>query len=197
MSLMRPRGGGGSVPRRVPAEGGVWVFIFGDLCIFAFVFLLFVSARAQDPELFRQSQQALSPDLGMVNTFLLLTSSLFVVIGVRAVRSGLSEIAPKLFVGALVCGSCFVLVKILEYREKIHSGLKPTTNDFYLWYYLMTGLHLFHLIVGMGAITLVWSLSRRPAPTGRNVVLVEAGACFWHLIDLLWIIIFPLLYLVK
>jgi nitric oxide reductase NorE protein len=181
----------------VPGEAGVWVFLFGDLVLFALFFGLYLHYRAQDPVRFLASQRNLKPDIGAVNTLLLLTSSLLVVLAVRAIREGGAKTAPALIAGAFAGGAGFAVLKFFEYRIELTHGLTPATDNFFLCYYLLTGFHLFHLVIGLGVLIFLWSRARLPRLHTRQLALVEGGACFWHLVDLLWIILFPLLYLVR
>ena len=184
-----------SAARHVPGEEGTWVLILGDMTVFGLLFAVYLSYRADEAQLFRSSQEMLTVSYGLVNTLLLLTSSLFVVTAVRAVRDRVPGVAPPLFAGALVCGSGFALSKFLEYQDKLGAGLKPATNDFFMFYYVLTGIHFFHLILGMGVLVSLWAMSRRADLSDRQLGYLEGGACFWHMVDLLWIVLFPLLYL--
>lgn len=190
-SLHRP------VERHLPGEEGTWVFILGDMGVFTVFFCAYLATRSQDPALFTASQVTLEQTYGAINTLLLLISSLCVVVGLRAVRRQASKIAQWSITGAFGCGLGFAFMKFLEYGEKIGHGLTPTTNDFFMWYYVMTGLHFFHLIVGMAVLVFVFFMARKSVLTTRQFAFVEGGACFWHMVDLLWIVIFPLLYFVK
>lgn len=182
---------------RIPGEAGLWVLLFGDLTVFLVLFAVYLANRGKQPELFAQSQHALNRDLGALNTLLLLASSLFVVLATRAVRSPSHRHAPRLVLGAIAFGLGFVIVKIFEYHDKIAAGLTPSTNKFYMFYYVLTGIHLAHLIVGLVVLVVLFTLSRKEALTDGQFMFFEGGACFWHMVDLLWIVIFPLLYLVR
>lgn len=194
MSL-RPR----SVPsaeRRIPGEEGVWVFILGDMTVFATLFGVIVYTRGQDPALFRASQAQLSTGLGAINTLLLLTSSLLVALGVRTVDGRREGRAPLLFGAALLCAAAFAGIKGIEYTHLIGSGFTVTRNDFFTYYFASTGLHLVHVVIGSGVLAWVIRLSRRAHLSHREVSLVECGTSYWHMVDLLWVVLFPLLYLV-
>jgi nitric oxide reductase NorE protein len=183
--------------RRLPAEEGVWVFLFGDMTVFAILFGVYLYYRGQDPAVFDASQRALNQTFGVVNTLVLLTSSLLVVTAVRAVRAGARPLARWLIYAAMTCGVIFVANKAIEYAEKIAHDITPATNQFFMYFYVMTGLHLFHVVLGLALLGLMVKLTRKPALGGRDVGYLEGAACFWHMVDLLWIVIFPLLYLVK
>jgi nitric oxide reductase NorE protein len=185
-------------PRKIPGEAGVWVFIFGDLLLFAYLFLLYLYYRTGDPELFTRSQRYLNTDLGVAYTVLLLTSSLFAVTALRLIRARNGWAAPHFVLAAICCGVVFVGMKVVEYYTKVAAGITPGTNYFYLFYYVLTGLHLAHVAIGLGVLAFMWWLARRaPHLSPLRLSLAEGCACFWHMVDLLWLVIFPLLYLVR
>ncbi len=182
---------------RVPGEVGLWVLIFGDMVVFAVMFISFLVQRAQAPELFRRGQDTLDRDLAALNTLVLLTSSLLVVLAMRAIRAEALRRAPLLVGGAVICGLGFVAIKAAEWGEKIHAGLTPATNEFYSYYFVLTGLHLAHVVIGIGVLLVLLVRSRRPLSGPGSLRVVEGCACFWHMVDLLWIMLFPLVYLVR
>jgi nitric oxide reductase NorE protein len=102
-----------------------------------------------------------------------------------------------MIVGAFACGLVFIAVKVFEYHERIAAGQTPSENDFYTLYFILTGLHLFHLIIGLGVLTSLWFLARKPELTKHQWAFFEGGTCFWHMVDLLWIVLFPLIFLVR
>jgi nitric oxide reductase NorE protein len=183
--------------RHVPGEPGVWVFLFGDMLVFGIFFATFMYQRSLAPELFDASRHTLSIGIGLTNTLVLLTSSLFVVTAIRAIRSSQRAAAQLLFGGALICGLAFVALKGVEYTAKVSEGHIPTQNNFYLYYFILTGLHLFHVLIGIVVLILLFVQARRTELSTTRMGVVEGGACFWHLVDLLWIVLFPLLYLVS
>lgn len=186
----------GQVRRHTPGEVGIWVFILGDMLVFALFFCVFTFYRAQNLELYLQSQATLNQAYGAINTLLLLTSSLFVALAVHAMRRNFRHVAPKLFALAFVCGLGFATLKFVEYGEKIRAGITLTTNDFYMYFYIFTGIHFLHLVIGMGVLIFLWHRSRQEA-ADKDLMLIESGASYWHMVDLLWIVLFPLLYLMK
>ena len=182
---------------RVPGETGIWVLIFGDLLLFGVFFTTFTFYRGREPAVFAQGQRLLDVDLGVINTLLLLTGSLFVVTGVRSVRRGSGRPAVLLFAGAWMSGALFGMDKYLEYSEKIAMGITPMTDDFFMYYYILTGLHMFHVLIGMAMLTYMIVQARKPRITKSTLRYLEGGGVFWHLVDLLWVVLFPLLYLVR
>lgn len=183
--------------RHIPGEAGVWIFILGDMLVFALFFAVFVFYRGQNPELYRQAQATLNSNYGAFNTILLLTSSWFVVLAVNAARKGLKKPASILFALAWLCGAGFASVKVLEYSEKINAGIGLTTNDFYMYYFIFTGLHFLHVLIGMVILSVLFVIARRDVSKPSDIAILEGGASYWHMVDVLWIILFPLLYLMK
>ncbi len=183
--------------KRIPGESGTWVFLFGDMLIFGAFFVTFLVERARAPEVFDAARATLHIGVGVTNTLLLLTSSLCVVLVLNAMRAGQTQIATKATATAMAFGALFIALKVYEYVSLGTAGHGPGANDFYLYYFILTGLHLFHVCLGLGALSFVLSQTRRPDLTPTRTALVEGAACFWHLVDLLWIFLFALLYLVS
>jgi nitric oxide reductase NorE protein len=181
----------------LPGEAGVWVFILGDMLMFASFFVVFVYYRGQDVALYAQSQLTLNQHYGALNTFLMLTSSWFVALAVHAARADLRQYTSRFLVLAFWCGLGFVVVKFFEYRDKIRAGFMLTTNDFHMYYYMFTGLHLMHVLLGMGVLAYLWQTTRRAEFDAKHLIVLESGASFWHMVDILWIVLFALLYLMR
>jgi nitric oxide reductase NorE protein len=184
-------------PRRLPGVDGVWVAIGADSIIFAILFISFMQARLRDPAMFEASRHTLNMNLGGIDTLILLTSSAFVALAVQALTRDLPDQARRCLAGAVITGLMFVTSKSIEYSEKFSDGLTPGTNDFYMWYFTLTGVHLCHVLLGTSLLIYVWVNARRGAYGSSNTVLPECVASYWHLVDLLWIVLFPLLYLQK
>lgn len=179
----------------LPADGSMWMFVLGDLVIFGAYFLIFMVYRNQEHQLFLDSQRHLSLNIGTANTLLLLTSSWFVAYSVSATRAGEYRRALLLTGWGGGCGVLFVLVKAYEWTSKINAGLTFPHNDFYMFYYMLTGIHLFHVLLGLVFLGVVVAELRNPRK--RRTSMVETGATYWHMVDLLWIVIFALLYVMR
>jgi nitric oxide reductase NorE protein len=179
----------------LPGEAGIWVFVLGDMFVFALMFALFVYYRNENIEMYVNSQKALSQNCGALNTLLLLTSSWLVARGVHLAREGKTKPAWRLLSAARLCGVGFALVKFFEYGEKIHEGITPKSNEFFMFYYVLTGIHFMHVTIGLGVLTFMILRLRDPEPP--SAMMLECGATYWHMVDLLWIVLFPLLYLMK
>lgn len=183
--------------KRIPGEAGTWVFLFGDMLVFGAFFVTFLVERSKAPDVFDAARSTLHTGIGVINTLVLLTSSLCIVLTVNAMRVGQRPLATKAAAAAIVFGLLFIALKLYEYISLGAAGHGPGANDFYLYYFILTGLHLFHVCLGLGALSFVLAQTRRPELSDTRTALVEGAACFWHLVDLLWIFLFALLYLVS
>ena len=184
----------------IPGEAGLWIFILGDMTLFAAILIVFLWERRSDPVVFEESAHQLIQPIGAVNTLVLLLSSYLVVCAVFAHRGGRYPQARRLVAGAVSCAAVFAGLKAFEYYSAISSGHTPSghmqgSGTFFTFYFVLTGLHLLHVIVGT-ALLLVWQtmLKRRRPWTGSQKV-AEGIASYWHMVDLLWVAIFTLVYL--
>jgi nitric oxide reductase NorE protein len=179
----------------VPGEIGMWFVVLADMSVFASFFGVFLIERARDPALFATARAHLDLTAGMLNTLVLLASSLVVVHGVRAIREGRRELAGQLFTVACGLGLVFLAVKAAEYVAKFGAGITPMSDAFFLYFFVFTGIHALHVVIGLVGLLAMRALARSPRPRPSQVRVVEIGATFWHMVDLLWIVLFPLLYL--
>lgn len=183
--------------KRIPGEGGTWVFLFGDMLVFGAFFVTFLVERSKAPDVFDAARSTLHIGIGVISTLVLLTSSLCIVLTLNAVRAAQRPLATRAAAAAMAFGLLFIALKVYEYISLGAAGHGPGANDFYLYYFILTGLHLFHVCLGLGALSFVLTQTRRPELSDTRTALVEGAACFWHLVDLLWIFLFALLYLVS
>ncbi len=171
--------------------------IFGDLLVFSVMFLSFVYQRREDPIAFQASAARLNQAYGLLNTVLLLTSSWFVALGIQAARRDDGRRAARAFRLATACALGFSAVKLLEYAEKVRADIVINSNDFYMYYFVLTGIHFMHVLIGLGVLTFMARHAAAGGIDARKLGHLESGASFWHLVDLLWIALFALLYLLK
>ena len=171
----------------------MWVFVLGDALIFTFYFVVYGVYRARSHSVFAQSQQHLSIVAGLVDTAVLLTSSLLVARAVRAARTGRFDRAIRLTLAGVCCGVAFVVLELAEWRSLLAEGMTLPRNDFYMFYYMLTGVHMAHVALGLIMLSVVVVHLRRPHP--RSALVAESAGLFWHLVDVLWIAIFTVLYL--
>jgi nitric oxide reductase NorE protein len=183
--------------RHLPGVEGIWVFVVADMTVFGILFTCFMVGRDQNPALFQASRHALNPNFGGINTLILLTSSLFVVLAVQAVRRSRFRTAQHHLAGAFACGVAFMVSKIIEYTGKLNENITLLTNDFFMYYFTLTGIHLAHVVAGNVVLAVFWLKARARTIDPEKPVALECGATYWHMVDFLWMMIFPLLYLVR
>jgi nitric oxide reductase NorE protein len=186
--------GGGAAP---PGTNGVWTFVFIDMILFTLFFIVYLSERWRLPGVFATSQMRLDPKFGLIDTVILLTSSLFVAQAVAAARSGQPRLVRRGLALALGGGAMFAASKLTEYAGKFAAGITPVTNSFFTFYFLLTMIHFLHVLAGM--VFMAHCLTRAGAETGQAGYLakIENTGLFWHFVDLLWLFLFPLLYLAR
>jgi nitric oxide reductase NorE protein len=182
-------------PRRIPGEAGLWAFVLGDMALFSFFFGQFVFARGSQPAMFNASRDELNIFFGALNTCLLLTGSLFVVWGVAAIRRNDPATARRWFSVGFLTGAWFLVDKGIEWGSELSRGINPLTNDFFTYFFVFTGIHAVHMIIGLCVLRYLCRLCKRPDLGPRELHTFESGAVYWHLVDLLWIVLFALLYL--
>lgn len=179
---------GGQVP-------GVLVFIIADMIVFCMLFAGFMIERMGQLAVFDQSATTLDVRLGVLNTLILVTSGFFVVLAVHAAQAGRLVATRRWLLVSFLVGAGFGVTKLVEYSSKIGHGITMHTNDFYMFYYALTGAHFLHFLGGMIALAVLWFMAGREPVNGRLFGVIESGALYWHMVDLLWIFIFPMLYL--
>ena len=178
----------------LPGDIDMWVMVLGDMIIFAGYFIVFMIYRSMHPREFLSAQEHLDVNIGVVNTVILLTSSWLVVRAVAATRAGQHQQAVRLLYGGGAGGVLFMALKGYEWVAKIRGG-HGNSEMFYSFYYLVTGVHLIHVLIGLIVLgTLIRELRN---PGRRRASVVEAGAVYWHMVDLLWVIIFALFYVTR
>jgi nitric oxide reductase NorE protein len=178
----------------LPCDSGVLFFICADMAMFAVFFLLFAAGQVMDPETYRSSRAALNPVVGLANTLILIVSGWLVVRAVESGRAGAWAKARMQVILALVIGSGFAIIKVYEYSHKIAAGITPLTNEFFTYYFAFTGIHFLHFAIGVGVL-LVTIVKLGEPKGGETLNWLESAGAYWHMVDLLWVVLFPLLYL--
>jgi nitric oxide reductase NorE protein len=188
-----------SPSRWIPGEVGIWAFILTDLTVFALYFATFMIERSQHPVAFAHGREALSATSGALNTTLLVTASLFVALAVQAVRGADGRRAQALLIGAGLCGLAFVINKPVEWGRELGAGFGVHHDSFFQLYYMLTGLHLAHVVVALVVLAYLWQLAGTvtSSPTPRQLRFLENGASYWHLVDVIWLVLFAIFYLVR
>ena len=178
------------------AKLGVWTFLATEVLLFGALFTAYTVFRIKYPALFRAEHAKLDRVLGAVNTVVLITSSFTVVLGVDAIKRGKARMLEACFGATILLAGVFLCVKYAEYAAKFHHGIYPRTNLFFSIYFMLTGLHGIHVLLGMGLLSYVILLSRRGRLSASYYTPAEMSGLYWHFVDLVWIYLFPLLYLI-
>lgn len=175
-----------------PAEPGLWGFLLADMTVFAMFFTAYLWQLGSHRADFLQDATHLTLAFGFVNALVLVTSSFFVVRAVQAYRAG--DDVRRLLSWALSASGVFVVVKVVEYTLEVTGGHTLTSSDFFTYYFVLTGLHLMHVAIGSVLLT-VWSRSQRPGARRVSPRFAEGAGAYWHMVDLLWILIFSFVYI--
>ena len=181
-----------------PGDFGIWLIIYIELITFGGLFIGYAFTRSKDVELFNNSQDLLNQNFGLVNTILLLTSSFFVVKSVHLVKSGIQKNKSSTYlIFAIFLGLCFLFLKCIEFISKYNEGITISTNTFFMFYYILTIFHFLHIILGLIILFITYKNMKKGKYTRDNCIGLETSASYWHMVDLLWIILFPLIYIIR
>lgn len=186
-----------TVAERLPGYLIIWAIILAEMLLFAALFSSYAFARVGNVELFNLSQQTLDRNAGALNTLLLVTSSWFVVLAVQAAHRDDSRVAGRNIAFGFLCGAGFLAIKVYEYAVKFGAGIFFSTNTFYKFYFFLTFFHFMHVILGMVVLAILWINTRQGAYGSRDARGLESGGAYWHMVDLLWIVLFPLVYVMR
>ncbi len=186
-----------SSQKHLPGDLAIWIFIVAELSVFGILFLAFAFARKYNLEMFNEGQLALVKIYGAFNTLVLITSSYFVVNAVNAIKKNLSKHCAHWLFAALLMASVFIIIKVIEYKEKFAAGYDLDTNLFFMFYFVLTFFHFMHVILGMIILIVVAIKAHKGDYSSQNHTGVETGASYWHMVDLLWVILFPLVYVMR
>ena len=190
------------------AKIGMWLFLVTEVLLFGGLFVGYGIMHARHPEAFMAAHHHLDRTLGALNTIVLLTSSFTMVMSVWAAQTDRKKLLILFLALTILCAGVFMVVKYFEYSHKFHEGLLPGKyyshkGDtvpgqfmFFSFYFMMTGLHGLHILAGMVVLTWLLVRSRRGHFSGSYYAPVDLGGLYWHLVDMIWIYLFPLLYLI-
>jgi cytochrome c oxidase subunit III len=190
------------------ARLGMWLFLATEILLFAGLFVIYANYRFLFPEAFAAASRELNLNLGTFNTLLLITSSFTAAMAVHYAKEGKNKQVVLMFVLTILMAMGFLVVKYFEYAHKFHEhqlpgpyyafpGLTlPGASAYFTIYFLSTGLHAFHVIIGMIVLGWVTLKAMRNEFSYHNYTAVELGSMYWHLVDLVWIFLFPMLYLI-
>lgn len=187
------------------AKLGMWLFLFTEILLFGGLFILYSAYRSQYPLEFHSGGRHLNVVLGVVNTFILLTSSLTMAIAITAIRKNDRRLSLLCLATTIILGTAFLVNKYFEWSTEIHHGLYPNSPEllqhpkgdqiFFGLYYSMTGLHGIHVMAGVVLLSVMFILTLKQKITGVNFNVLENAGLYWHLVDVIWIFLLPLFYL--
>jgi len=188
------------------AKMGMWLFIFTELLLFAGLFLVYSVYRYMYPTLFHQAALELNVTIGSLNTVILLFSSMTVAMSLTAMQKNNRKLALIFLALTIFCALLFLINKYIEWGAKFSEGLYPGSELmlklerghllFFSLYFFMTGLHALHIIIGMVILLIAFFKIKKGTLHIGKYMLLENGALYWHLVDLIWIFLFPLFYLI-
>jgi cytochrome c oxidase subunit III len=184
---------------------GMWLFLFTELILFGGMFIVYAIYRFSHPEEFHLAAKELDRLVGTVNTIILLTSSMTVAMSITAIQEGRKKFSMMLVTVTIVLATAFLVNKYFEWGHKIERGIYPKSPEllalppgeilYFGLYYTMTGLHALHVVIGMVVLGfMLWQI-KNDVITKDSFVRLEAGGLYWHLVDVIWIFLFPLFYL--
>ena len=174
----------------------IWIVISIEMLTFLMGIAAFLVSRNAELSLFNESQLMLNKTFGTINTIVLITSGYLVAEAVKKLAKGQSDKSYKYMLWAIVVGSLFLVLKAIEYNGKINLGIALEENTFFTFYWLLTGFHFVHVLVGVVILSILMIQIKKGNYTSNDYTDVETGASFWHMCDLIWLILFPVLYLI-
>lgn len=178
-----------SVFDELPGDLMMWVLIVSELLVFGAGLAAFLGVRITDPAGFATAQDHLQRTAAGINTLVLVTSGFLAALAVRASARSQVAVARLLLTGAGLLGIIFLIIKAREYSAEIAQGIDVDTHPFFMFYFLLTGFHAAHVVAGIVILGLVgWHVRPRT---------VEVGASFWHMVDLVWVLLLPVIYLLR
>jgi cytochrome c oxidase subunit III len=194
--------------QRDSAKFGLWIFLVTEILLFGGLFVAYAVYRAWNPDMFHNAHKALDLTLGTINTVILISSSLTVALAIRSIQLNKPKTSFYLLLGTIALALAFLVIKYFEYEHKIHLGQLPgkfytykgiegnNPHIFFTIYFTMTGLHALHIIGGMSVIGWVAYNMSKNQYSAEYYTPVELAGLYWHFVDLVWIYLFPLLYLI-
>ena len=185
-----------SEAKPLPGDFAIWVFIFAELTVFGILFTAYAFARASHVQLFDAGQRLLDRQTALINTLLLITSSYAVVRAVLAIRADHRQSCVRWLLLAIALGGSFLVLKIREFAHDATLGITLSHNLFDMFYLSLTFFHFMHVILGMVILTAVALRAHGGHYDARSHAGVETGGAYWHMVDLLWVILFALVYVI-
>lgn len=181
--------------RRLPGDLAMWFFILAELSVFALLILAFAVAQTLHPQTFGEGRQLLDRSTGLAMTLSLLTAGLFAALALEQVRQDRPRRAARLLCGALLLACGYVVIKLSEYAHLLANGLGMERNTFFTLYWVLTAFHFLHVLLGMVILGWLAEGCRRQRHGSRQHSGLESGVLYWHMVDLVWVLLFPVVYI--
>jgi len=182
---------------RLPGDLAMWFFILAELSVFALFFIGFAIAEHMHTDMFIQGKTQLHKLAGLINTLALITSSFAVALALKALHQGKEKVAAWRLIAALFIACIYINTKLWEYQTLFEQGINIETNTFFTLYFLITAFHLMHVLLGMVILAYMTKQAfNKQYISNNNIAGFESGASYWHMVDMLWIILFPLIYVI-
>jgi len=198
------------------AKLGMWAFLAQEILFFSGLFVAYGVYRSWYPEMFKAASHQLDKIMGGTNTIVLLFSSFTAAMAVQSAQRGKQKATGNYLLATIACAFAFLVIKFFEYKHKFEGGLlpgrfyhphlehlvqggppmPPNTGSFFSLYFIMTGIHGLHVVIGIGIMIWIWLRNNRGDFSKEYFTAVDLAALYWHLVDLVWIYLFPLMYLI-
>ena len=179
------------------AKLGMWLFLGSEVMFFAGFIGAYIVLRSANPQLFIDAFQQLSKPMAAINTMFLITSSLTMALAVHNSQHGRREQTGDYLMWTILLGCAFMVVKSIEYGTKFSHGIFPSTSVPFACYFTMTGFHCLHVAAGIWALLVLWGRAQANSDVRGMAGACELTGLYWHLVDLIWIFLFPIVYLLK
>ncbi|MBV5322155.1 MAG: cytochrome c oxidase subunit 3 [Sulfuricurvum sp.] len=187
-----------------PGDFAIWIIVYVELVTFGLLFVGYAFSRRANLQMFNDSQLLLNKNIGFINTLILITSSFFIIKAVQKIKNMTqhtsyksSIVASQWLLLAILFGILFLLLKLSEFSHIFAQGITLSTNTFFMFYLLLTMFHFMHVSLGVIILFNLYQKTKVQGYTPQEHRGLETGAIYWHLVDLLWIVLFPLVYIIR
>lgn len=187
-----------------PGDFAIWLIVYVELVTFGILFVGYAYSRRGNLQMFNDAQLLLNKNIGFINTLILITSSFFIVKAIQKIKNMTqhnsyesSIIASKWLLSAMIFGILFLVLKLTEFSHIFGQGITLSTNTFFMFYLLLTMFHFMHVFLGVFILFNLYQKTKIQGYTPQDHRGLETGALYWHLVDLLWIVLFPLVYIIR
>jgi nitric oxide reductase NorE protein len=182
--------------QKLPGDFAMWIFIVMELSVFAIFFIAFAVTQRMHNTMFTEGRATLSASIGFFCTLALIISSYFVALAVEAIKKSQNLTASRQLMLAMLSATVYLVLKLSEYTHLVEQGFDLSSNSFYTLYFFITGFHFMHVILGMIILAYMSIKARKNTYSPTDCTGFEAGASYWHMVDLVWIIVFFLIYII-